>query len=54
MIWLLILLIVLWVFFAIAGFLIKGLMWLAWVGIIALLITLVVGFVAGLFTKNRD
>ena len=51
MIWL-ILLLVLWVILAIAGFVIKGLMWLAWVGIILVAVTLVVGFVAGLFTGS--
>lgn len=51
MIWL-ILLLILWVILAITGFVVKGLMWLAWVGIILVAVTLVVGFVAGLFTGS--
>ena len=51
MVWL-ILLLILWVILAITGFVIKGLMWLAWVAMILVAITLVVGFVAGLFTGS--
>ena len=43
---------ILWVILAITGFVIKGLMWLAWVAMILVAITLVVGFVAGLFTGS--
>lgn len=52
MMWLLIFLLILWVVLAITGFVVKGLMWLAWVAIILVAITLVVGFVAGVFSKD--
>ena len=53
MVWLLVLLLVLWLVLAILGFVIKGLMWLAWVAIILIAVTLVVGFVAGVFTGSE-
>ena len=52
MVWLLIFLLVLWVVLAIVGFVVKGLMWLAWVGVILVAITLVIGFVAGIFSSD--
>lgn len=50
--WILIGLLVLWVILAILGIVISGLKWLLWVAIILAAITLVVGFVAGLFTGD--
>lgn len=50
----LVLLLVLWIVLAIMGFVIKGLMWLAWVGIILAVITLTYGFVKGLFVGGDD
>lgn len=52
MAWLLIALLVLWVFLAILGFVIKGLMWLAWVAIILVAITIVIMFVAKVFSND--
>lgn len=50
--WILIGLLVLWVILAILGIVISGLKWLLWVAIILAAITLVVGFVAGLFSRD--
>ncbi len=52
MAWLLVALLVLWVFLAILGFVIKGLMWLAWVAIILVAITIVIMFVAKVFSND--
>ena len=41
-----------WVILAIVGFVVKGLMWLAWVAIILVAITVVIGFFAGLFSGD--
>ena len=46
-------LLVLWVVLAILGFVVKGLMWLAWVAIILVVITLIIGFVAGIFSGGK-
>ncbi len=50
--WILILLLGLWLVFAVLGLVVKGLMWLTWVALILAAITLVVGYFAGLFTKD--
>ena len=50
--WILLGLIALWVILAILGLVVSGLKWLLWVAIILTAITLVVGFVSGLFTNN--
>ncbi len=52
MAWLLIALLILWVALAIVGFVVKGLMWLAWVSIILVAITIVVMFVAKVFSND--
>jgi hypothetical protein len=44
MVALIVILLVLWVVFAVLGFAIKGLLWLAILGIVFFVITLVVGF----------
>lgn len=46
-------LLVLWLLFTVLGFVIKGLVWLAVVGIVLLLATVAYGAVKGLFTKSR-
>nr|AMP56166.1 hypothetical protein [uncultured bacterium] len=45
-------LLILWVLLAILGFVIKGMMWLAWVAIILVAITIVVMFVANVFSND--
>lgn len=46
-------LLVLWLLFTVLGFVIKGLVWLAIIGIVLVLATIAYGFVKGLFTKAR-
>lgn len=46
-------LLVIWLLFTVLGFVIKGLVWLAIIGIVLLLATVAYGAVKGLFTGNR-
>lgn len=47
-------LLVIWLVLTVLGFVIKGLFWLAVIGIVLLLATVVYGFVKGLFNKARS
>jgi hypothetical protein len=46
-------LIVLWLVFTLLGFVIKGLIWLAILGVVLLLATIAYGFLKGTFNKAR-
>jgi hypothetical protein len=46
-------LLVVWIVLALLGFFIKGLIWLAIIGLVLLAATVVYGFVKGLFTGGR-
>lgn len=46
-------LLVLWLLFSVLGFVIKGLVWLAIIGLVLFVGTIVFGFVKGLFTSKR-
>lgn len=46
-------LLILWLVLSVIGFVVKSLFWLAIIGLVLFLATLVYGFVKGLFTKNR-
>ena len=50
--WILIGLIALWLVLAIVGLVVSGLKWLLWVAIILTAVTVVVGFVTGLFSRK--
>ncbi len=50
--WVLVGLLVLWVVLAVLGLTISALKWLVWVAIILAAITLVVGFVSGMFSND--
>lgn len=52
MIYLLIVLLAVWLIVAILGFAIKGLIWLAFIGIVLFLATVVIGFVRRSMSKR--
>jgi len=51
---LVIVLLALWVILSIVGFAIKGLLWLALIGIVLFIVTLVIGLVRRSITKKRN
>ena len=50
---LVIVLLALWVILSIVGFAIKGLLWLALIGIVLFIVTLIIGLVRRRTTRNR-
>jgi len=50
---LVIVLLALWVILSIVGFAIKGLLWLALIGIVLFVVTLIIGLVRRRTTRNR-
>jgi hypothetical protein len=51
---LVIVLLVLWAILSVVGFAIKGLLWLAIIGIILFVATLIIGIIRRTVTKGRD
>ncbi|MGF3055591.1 hypothetical protein [Microbacterium sp. YY-01] len=45
-------LLVLWAVLSILGFVVKGLLWLAWVGIILFVVTVIFGFIRSKLSKQ--
>ncbi len=46
-------LLILWLLFSVLGFVVKGLFWLAIIGLVLFVATIAYGFVKGLFKSNR-
>ena len=51
---LVIVLLALWLILSIVGFAIKGLLWLALIGIVLFVVTLIIGFVRRSITRRRN
>lgn len=49
---LIVILLVVWAALAVAGFVVKGLLWLALIGIILFVVTAIVGFIRGRASKS--